>query len=78
VDTAGRYRLVDGLWRSVDGPFLGSNHRPDSLWGIRALTGRSARPVAEESAIEIARRRYARGEITKEEFEEIEATLTRG
>jgi putative membrane protein len=48
------------------------------VWGIRALTGRSARPVAEESAIEIARRRYTRGEITKEEFEEIKATLSRG
>jgi putative membrane protein len=47
------------------------------VWGIRALTGRSFRPVEEENPIEIARRRYARGEITKEEFEDIKATLIR-
>jgi putative membrane protein len=48
------------------------------VWGVRALAGRSGRPVGEESTLEIAQRRYARGEITREEFEEIKATLIRG
>jgi putative membrane protein len=48
------------------------------VWGIRTLAGRNGRPIWEESALEIARRRYARGEITREEFEEIKATLSGG
>jgi putative membrane protein len=47
------------------------------FWGVRALTGRSVKSVEEENPIEIARRRYALGEITKEEFEDINATLSR-
>lgn len=43
--------------------------------------GRFGRPFeqprqAEENAIEIARQRYARGEISKEEFDEIKRTLS--
>ncbi len=47
------------------------------VWGVRALTGRSVKSVEEENPIEIARRRYALGEITKEEFEDINTTLSR-
>ena len=45
------------------------------VWWIRTLAGREDKPV-EEDAYQILRRRYARGEITKEQFEEIKATLS--
>ena len=45
------------------------------VWGIRTLAGRGDKPV-EEDAYQILRRRYARGETTKEQFEEIKATLS--
>ena len=45
------------------------------VWGIRTIAGRGDKPV-EEDAYQILRRRYARGEITKEQFEEIKATLS--
>jgi putative membrane protein len=45
------------------------------VWGIRAITGSTGSPVNLEEPLEIARRRYSRGEITKEQFEEIRATL---
>jgi putative membrane protein len=48
------------------------------VWGIRALTGGRVKSVEEENPIEVARRRYARGEITKEEFKDINTTLARG
>ncbi|MFQ6026654.1 MAG: SHOCT domain-containing protein [Dehalococcoidia bacterium] len=44
-------------------------------WGIRTLVSYKDKPVKRESPGEIARRRYASGEITKEQFEEINATL---
>jgi putative membrane protein len=43
------------------------------VWGISKLTGAGGR---EDEPLEIARRRYARGEITREDFEAIRATLT--
>ena len=44
---------------------------------IYALGGtRSARRPDEDDALEIARRRYARGDITHEEFEQIRRDLT--
>ena len=45
------------------------------VWGVRALAGRGDKPV-EEDAYEILRRRYARGEITKGQFDEIKATTS--
>jgi putative membrane protein len=43
---------------------------------VRALTGRSmfAQP-SYDSALEVLRRRYAAGEITKDQFEEMKRTL---
>ncbi len=44
--------------------------------GIRWLI-REGRPAASDSALEILRRRYARGEINREEFEARRKDLTR-
>lgn len=44
------------------------------MWGARTIGNRRDR-ADEPSALEIARARYARGEITKDEFEEIRRTL---
>jgi len=42
--------------------------------------GESAGPTAinSESALEIIRRRYASGELTKEQYQDMKATLERG
>ena len=48
------------------------------VWGIIALArrGTSASDAAQKrNPLDIARERYARGEITKEEFEEIKRNL---
>ena len=47
------------------------------VWAVRALTDRRDRPADGNSPLEIAERRYARGEISKEEFNDIKATLSR-
>jgi putative membrane protein len=44
------------------------------VWGIRKLT-RQGGPVYKQSPIDIARERYAKGEISKEEFEQIKKNL---
>ena len=48
-------------------------------WGVRKLTGREASEPSVTSrldSLEIAKRRYARGEISKDEFEQIKRDLT--
>jgi putative membrane protein len=48
------------------------------VWGVIAVTRHSARsstPVEKRSPLDIARERYARGEITREEFERIKKDL---
>lgn len=53
------------------------------IWGISVLVNRgrdgvaSAPPAHEPSALEILERRYARGEISTEEFEEMRRRLDR-
>ncbi len=42
-------------------------------WGIARFTGQS--PSDTDSAIDIARRRYASGEISRDEFEQIQQDL---
>ena len=60
-------RLVDALcWGAVIALVI---------WGIRTLAGHRDKPV-EAEAYEVLRLRYARGEITKEQFEEIKAALS--
>lgn len=50
------------------------------VWAIRAATERGdrdvARGVGREHPLEIARTRYARGEITREEFEQLRRDLS--
>ena len=46
------------------------------IWAVRTSGGRSA-PSREPDALEIARRRYARGEITREQFEQLKQDLTK-
>jgi putative membrane protein len=43
------------------------------IWGISRLTRRG--PVANPTPLDIAKERYARGEITREQFEEIKKNL---
>lgn len=44
------------------------------VWAVRVLTGAN-KPGNEPTALEIAERRYARGDIAREEFEEIKAAI---
>lgn len=46
------------------------------VWAVGRLTERRPRPPL-ETAIEIAAQRYARGEITREEYEQIRQALER-
>ena len=45
------------------------------IWAVVRLTTHDATRSVAPSAIEIARQRYARGELTKEQFEEIRRSL---
>jgi putative membrane protein len=47
------------------------------VWAIVRLTrrGDSPRDTGERSALDIARERYARGEITRDEFQQIKKDL---
>jgi putative membrane protein len=45
------------------------------VWGISRFTGRGGL-VHRRSALDIARERYARGEVSREEFEQIKKDLS--
>jgi putative membrane protein len=45
------------------------------IWVVR-MVGRGERRTVEGSALESLKKRYARGEITKEEFEEIKRDIS--
>lgn len=45
------------------------------IWAVRAFTRPGERDRLEDTPLEIAERRLARGEITREEFEDIKAAL---
>ena len=46
------------------------------VWGITRVTGQRAGCASIESPLEIAKRRYARGDISREEFDQIRRDLT--
>lgn len=47
------------------------------VWGIKRLTGhRDSGGVERRSPLDIAKERYARGEISKEQFEQIKKDLS--
>lgn len=45
------------------------------VWGISRLTRRGSSSPEKQTPLEIAKERYARGEITKEQFEQIKKDL---
>jgi putative membrane protein len=48
------------------------------IWAVRSSSGRSGGTSERDpDALEIARRRYARGEISKEQFEQLKNDLGR-
>jgi putative membrane protein len=67
---AGWWMVFGGIWMVLFwGGFIAL-----IVWGISRLTRRSA-ATGRQTPLEIARERYARGEITKEEFEQIKKDL---
>ena len=67
----GWWMLFGGLWMVVFWAVVIGI----AVWGIRALTDRGEQGTRREDPLGIAQRRYANGEITKEQFEEMKATL---
>ncbi len=67
---AGWWMLFGGIWMVI---FWGGLIAL-VIWGINRLAKRGG-PHEKSSAIDIARERYARGEITKEQFEQIKKDL---
>ena len=45
------------------------------VWAVTRLTRRSS-PAGRQDALDIARERYARGEITREQFDQIKKDLS--
>ena len=48
-----------------------------SCFGVKGMAARSKKDGTEDSAIDIVKKRYAKGEITKEEFEKMKDDLTK-
>ncbi len=73
-DGFGWWMLFGGLWMLI---FWGAIIFL-IVWGIRKLTehGPEHRISARQDPLEIARERYARGEITREQFEQIKSDLS--
>jgi putative membrane protein len=45
------------------------------VWGVNKATGHKAGCMTAESPLEIAKQRYARSEITREQFEQMKKDL---
>ena len=72
VGYRGRWMGMDGDGVGVDGGVLGAIIGL-VVWAVSRLTGENR--STNVSALDIARARYARGEIGKEEFEELRQAL---
>jgi len=73
------YNDMDGWWMLWGGLmmlFFWGGLVALVIWVVRSLIGREG--PEREAAIEIARRRYAAGEITQQEFEQIRRNLSDG
>lgn len=46
------------------------------IWGVRLLTRSSEPRTREQTPLDIAKARYARGEITQEQFEQLKKDLS--
>jgi putative membrane protein len=46
------------------------------IWGIRKITERGTTSSSVHTPLDIAKERYARGEITKEQYEQIKKDLS--
>ena len=69
----GWWMIFGGVWMIIFwGVIIGL-----VVWAVRAMTDRGGRASENGSPLEIAERRYARGEISKEELNDIKATLGR-
>jgi putative membrane protein len=68
---SGWWMLLGGLWMVIFwGAIIGL-----IVWGISRLTGRGGH-TGDTSPLDAAKKRYARGEITREEFEQIKKDLS--
>ena len=69
-DIPGWGMLFGGIWMVVLwGGIIGL-----IIWGVNKLVGRG-NPVTKQTPLEIARERYAGGELSKKEFEQMKKDL---
>ncbi len=47
------------------------------LWAYKTSRKKASQPTKEDGSLEILRKRFAKGEITKEEYEEMKKTLSK-
>ncbi len=66
--------MGDGIWVAVYDHFLGFG-RPGRRLFFKMISERSRPPEKGESALDILKKRYTKGEITKEEFEKMKDDL---
>ena len=68
----GWWMLFGGLWMLI---FWGGLIAL-IVWGVKKLTERGGRTGERSDPLSIAKERYARGEISKEQFEQIKKDLS--
>ena len=71
TDGMSGWMLFGGFWMIIFwGGFIAL-----IIWGVTRLSRRDE-PTSKGDALDIARKRYARGEINKEEFEQLKKDLS--